>query len=510
MFLTRRRDRSGTPLTSSSPARSWSVALRLTAWYVAASFVVLLAAILVLYFILTQSIVREQDEFLAAKVGVLRGLLRDRPENLADLKEEVEQTWAPKQYARTYARVLNDAGEVIVESPQMGSELSAGAFGSPVAVGVEPEHGLALRGSSGLPMRAMSAQAVLGRGGEQVVTIQVALNTQPERELLAAYRWKLLGVLGIGLPVCGLVGYWLARRSLTPLREIAATAQRIRSGNLDERIDAAGLPAELSVLAERFNAMLGRLEESFARLSRFSADIAHELRTPVNNMRIEVEVALGKARSLEEYRETLGSCLEECQRLGRIIDSLLFIARAEDPRTQVNREQVDVGRELERVREFYEAPATEAGVELSVRCAQQTTAMLDRTLFQRAVSNLVANAVRHTPRGGRVSVSAARENGELRVEVADSGVGIASEDLPHIFDRFYRADRARTNASGNLGLGLAIVKSIVTLHGGAVSAHSAPSRGTSMSIRLPADAPASAADAPADAQKRNEIPTKGL
>ena len=467
-------------------ARSWSVALRLTAWYVATTLLILTAATVVLYFILAKSIAREQDEFLAAKVGVLRGLLRERPQNIADLKEEVEETWAPRQYAQVYARVLDDTGKVVVQSPRMAARLTPRAFPPPVPVDVVPGHAITIHSDTGASVRALSARAAVGHGEMPTMILQVALDTKSERDLMASYRGQLLLVLGIGLPICAIIGYWLARNSLRPLREMAATVQRIRSSNLDERIESAGLPADLSSLAERFNAMLGRLQDSFARLSRFSADIAHELRTPVNNMRIEVEVALGKARTVEEYRETLGSCLEECERLGRIIDSLLFIARAEDPRTQIHRERVNVALELERVREFYEAPAAEAGVQFSVSCPADAVAPLDRILFQRAVSNLVANALRHTPPTGRVSLAAGRDNGELRIDVADTGRGIASEDLPHVFDRFYRADRARSNTFGNVGLGLAIVKSIVQLHGGSITAQSSPNQGTRMSIRIPA------------------------
>ena len=466
-------------------ARSWSVALRLTAWYVATTLLILTAATVVLYFILAKSISREQDEFLAAKVGVLRGLLHER-HDIADLKEEVEETWAPRQYAQVYARVLDDKGNVIVQSPRMAARLSPKAFPPPVPIDVVPGHAITIHSDTGASVRALSARAAVGHGEMPAMVLQVALDTKSERDLMASYRGQLLLVLGIGLPICAIIGYWLARNSLQPLREMAATVQRIRSSNLDERIEAAGLPADLSSLAERFNAMLGRLQDSFARLSRFSADIAHELRTPVNNMRIEVEVALGKARTVDEYRETLGSCLEECERLGRIIDSLLFIARAEDPRTQIHKERVNVALELERVREFYEAPAAEAGVQFSVSCPADAVAPLDRILFQRAVSNLVANALRHTPPSGRVSVAAGRDNGELRVDVADTGRGIAPDDLPHVFDRFYRADRARSNAFGNVGLGLAIVKSIVQLHGGSITAQSRPNEGTRMSIRIPA------------------------
>jgi len=465
---------------------TWSVALRLTAWYVSSSFVILLVATVALYLMLDGNLQREQDQFLADKLRVIRMMLQQRPEEIWQLKEEVEQTWAPRQYARVYVRVVDSGGDEIAASPEMQAVLGTGAFPPPVARDVEPDAGVSLRSVSGKPMRVMAGQAQIGGAGDDAV-VQVALDTELAGNLLAGYRRTLFLTLGAGLAVCAVTGYWLARIGLRPLRQIAATAQRIRSSNLDERIEVVGLPAELSVLAARFNAMLGRLQDSFDRLSRFSADIAHELRTPVNNMRLEVEVALGKARSTDEYRDTLGSFLEECQRLSRIIDSMLFIARAEDPRTQIVRESVDVRREMERVAEFYEAPAVDAGIELSIACAPEMRAPLDRTLFQRAVGNLVANAIRYTPRGGRVRITAARDNGQLRIDVSDTGMGIPPDDLPRVFDRFYRADRARSTANGNVGLGLAIVKSIVTLHGGTIAADSAPGRGTRMSINLPVD-----------------------
>lgn len=482
MFLTSRSE-------SSRHSRSWSVALRLSAWYLGSSFVILLVATVTLYLILAGNLRREQDQFLADKVRVMRELLRQRPEETWKIKEEVEQSWAPRQYARVYARVLDPQGRVLTESPEMEARLAGDAFPPPVAPAAEPEEGVSLRSISGHPVRAMAAKALTGSGEAGTATVQVALDTELARDLLAGYRQTLLLVLCLGLAACAVTGYWMARAGLRPLREIAATAQRIRSSNLDERIEVAGLPTELSTLAIRFNAMLERLQDSFTRLSRFSADIAHELRTPVNNVRLEVEVALSKGRSMEEYRETLGSCLEECQRLSRIIDSMLFIARAEDPRTQIIKESVDVARELERVREFYEAPAGDAGVDLNVSCTPQTRVQVDRTLFQRAVGNLVANAIRYTPRGGRIDVTAWREDGELRVDVADTGSGIAAEDLPHIFDRFYRADRARTTTVGaNVGLGLAIVKSIVSLHNGRIEVDSRQNLGTRVSIHLPAGA----------------------
>jgi two-component system heavy metal sensor histidine kinase CusS len=315
--------------------------------------------------------------------------------------------------------------------------------------------------------------------------IQVAMDRTQEEALLAGYRWHSGLALGTALVFCAGAGYLIARQGLRPLADITATARRIRSTTLNERIDDGGLPAELRVLAATFNDMLDRLEESFERLARFSADIAHELRTPVNNLRGEAEVALGKQRAPEEYREVLGSCLEECGRLTRLIDNLLFLARAESGQAAPTGEVLDMGRELTGVRDFFEAAAAEAGVTLVVQAPPGVVAELDRTLLQRAVGNLVANGLAHTPPGGTVTLTATPEGDTVRVEVVDTGTGIAPEHLPHVFDRFYRADPSRSSTSGNIGLGLALVKGIAVLHGGAVTISSTPGQGTRVSLVVP-------------------------
>jgi two-component system heavy metal sensor histidine kinase CusS len=456
--------------------RPWSLAARLTAWYAGSSFLLVLGATGFLYWALTTNLDREDDESLADEARTLAAALSDRPGDLVAVRQEVEAASAGRRYAPLYVRVLDAEGRPVAETPGLGDALPAAAFPPPGA-GAEPGRGVDVDSAAGRSFRALAV-----RGGPGVV--QVALDRTREEELLAGYRRDLGLVLLLALVACTLGGYQLARRGLRPLREIAATAGRIRSTTLaEERLPAAGLPAELAELAGTFNDMLDRLEESFARLARFSADIAHELRTPVNNLRGEAEVALGRPRSPEEYREVLGSCLEECGRLAQLIDSLLFIARAEDPRTEVGRERVDLGRELEAVREFYEAAAEEAGVTLTAD-AGEVVADLNRPLLQRAVGNLVANALAHTPPGGRVALTAARDGADVRVEVADTGCGIAADHVSHLFDRFYRVDSART--AGGFGLGLAIVKSIADLHGGSVALASEVGRGTRVTLRFPA------------------------
>jgi two-component system heavy metal sensor histidine kinase CusS len=316
--------------------------------------------------------------------------------------------------------------------------------------------------------------------------VQVGTDRSHEFELLASYRRYLFSVLAAALVLCSVIGHQIARRGILPIRDITDTARRIRAANLTERLTAEGLPNELLALAETFNQMLERLEQSFTRISRFSADIAHELRTPLNNLLGEIEVALSRPRSADDYREALVSSVEECRRLARLIDNLLFLARAEAPKAVITRERLDLGAELTTVCNFYDAAANEAGVRLTVAAQGQAVAEVNRLLFQRAVNNLVSNALAHTPPGGSVTLAATGGETVGVVEVIDTGCGIAAAHLPHVFDRFYRADQARRSGEGaHVGLGLSLVKSIVELHGGTVDISSELGRGTKVTLRFP-------------------------
>src|SRR5215469_6851519 len=260
-----------------------------------------------------------------------------------------------------------------------------------------------MRGRTGRQFSVTGAMAPVGANGLQSDTVQIAIDISQQEQLLALYRRRFLVILLGTLVIFPVAGYQIARHGIRPVREMAMTARHISSTNLRERIRAEGYPVELASLASTFNKMLDRLEDSFERISRFSADIAHDLRTPVNNIRGEAEVALARARTIDEYREVLDSCLEETVRLSKLISDLLFLARAESPLTHLRRERVDVTELLGGVQEYCEASAADAGISLTtLAAAQPVIADLDRGLMQRAVSNLVSNAVAHTPPGGSV------------------------------------------------------------------------------------------------------------
>jgi two-component system heavy metal sensor histidine kinase CusS len=283
------------------------------------------------------------------------------------------------------------------------------------------------------------------------------------------------------------VGYRIARHGIRPVEEIAATARRITSTNLRERIESEGYPSELASLAGTFNEMLGRLEESFESISRFTADIAHDLRTR-SIISTEKQKWLSPAHGRPTSTATCSSLhSKEQSGFSELIGDLLFLARAESPLTELHRENVNIGELLTTVRDYYEASATDAGISLVFNNGTEPlNADLDRSLMLRAVSSLVSNAIAHTPPGGTVTLAATHENAAIRIEVSDSGVGIPAEALPKVFDRFFRVDPSRSKTSGNTVLGLAIVQSILALHGGSAEIISQLSRGTRVTLHMPA------------------------
>ena len=478
------------PGSKLAPRSSWwgTLAFRLTVGYALAGLVMVILATASLYLVLVKELEKSTDLFLSDKVNVLRTMLRDRPDDWDSLREEVELESAARQYEQFYIRLLDGQKTPLMTTPRMTELLDLREF--PSDTQKQSKHALLMMGKNGHVFRVTTAAVSVGSPPTQTDTIQIAIDVSQKEALLARYRHWFWAILAGSLAIFPLVGYQIARQGIRPVEEIAMTAQHISSTNLRERILPEGYPSELASLAGTFNQMLDRLEESFERISQFSADIAHDLRTPVNNIRGEAEVALARARSVEEYRDVLGSCLEETVRLSNLISDLLFLARTESPLGHLHWARVDVGELLSSVREYYEGAAAEGGISLNTANGDQPIiAELDRILVQRAVGNLVANAVAHTPPGGSVVLQANAEADSVRIEVSDTGVGIPPEALPRVFDRFFRVDPSRSQASGGTGLGLAIVQSIMVLHNGNAEIQSQPGHGTRVTLRMPIAAP---------------------
>ncbi len=465
-----------------------SIALRMTVWYVLSAFALILVATGLLYWVLIKGMYREDLQDLTDNLHNANLLLHMSPAS------ELAGSTAPlagrisRRRPELYVRLLGSDGRTLIETLGMSDQVP-----SPTAAALANIR--SRRGESG---------QILSRGGEPFLTliapiggprtgasrqyIEVAMDRAHDEFLLARYRERLWLILGVSLVLCSIVGYLIARVGMRPIEGISQTAERIHATTLHERISTEGLPEELRGLAETFNSMLDRLEQSFQHISQFSDDAAHELRTPINNLRGEIEVALAKARSADEYREVLGSCFEECTRISRLIRTLLFLARADTAADALQREPIGLDEELAKVGTFYEAVAGEGGVQLRIAGASGLHADLDRTLLQQAIGNLISNSVAHTPAGGSVELAASETGQDVVITVTDTGCGIAPEHLPHVFERFYRVEQCRTGSQQNAGLGLAVVKSIVSRHGGRVEIESKVGEGTRVRLILPSSA----------------------
>lgn len=440
------------------------------------------AATGLLYLALADNLRRISEQSLRDELGVCRALVSEQGGNLHALHEEVEIDSAVRRYQKFYIRVFDAHGAVLSITPGMDRALSASLFAQTAA---QHQGIFKIDSPTGASYRGVVSTVPRGGNGNEVWTLQVAVDLTQEQVVLERQRVWIWTLLAAALVICPGLGFAIARRSTRPLREVAETARRIESSTLNERIHAEGYPVEIRVLAVAFNGMLERLEESFVRLSRFSADIAHELRTPVNNIRGETEVALARTRTPEELLEVVGSCLEESVRLSELIESLLFLARSESRGDHLHRTEVDLRRLLTDICEYYEAAASDIGVTISVSPGDDSLmASVDRVLLLRAVGNLTSNALAHCSAGGSVRLSAKQQGEQICVEVRDTGSGISAEALPHVFDRFYRADPARSRNSGGVGLGLAIVQQIAVMHGGQVKIESNPGHGTTVTIIL--------------------------
>lgn len=315
----------------------------------------------------------------------------------------------------------------------------------------------------GVPVHWAIAAVKAREDGSEVEVIAAHPMTQ-EMRMLAAYRNRIVLATLTGMLAATLLAYYVLRRTFRPVREIATRAAQISPASLSVRLDSEAAPVELRQLTHAFNAMLDRLADGFQRLSQFSADLAHEIRTPVGALIGQTQVTLAKTRDADEYQQVLESNLEELNRLSHIAENILFLAHADHAALSIEREPVDLRDELVRIADYFEGPADERGMRFTVEAMGIASA--NPMLCRRAINNLVVNAVRYGANDTVVRLSGTQDEQGATVVVENDGAPIPDEQLNRLFDRFYRADAARSAFTESSGLGLAIVRAIMHLHGG--------------------------------------------
>ncbi len=439
-----------------------SLTTRLTLLFVLVSSAVLIGLAWVLHAAVERHFVEMDRGILQSKVAVLERLLARPPaqEELPALQQSVDEMFRSDPGLQLF--VETTGGSVLLSSAETAfpveriRALGEGATPSVFSweAGQSRYRGLVKRIEPELT-------------GMDPLIVTAAINIDHHERFMDRYSRTLSVFIPIATLLSGLLGWWAARRGLSPLRLIQERAAAVTASQLSQRLPEDSVPRELTGLAHELNCMLDRLEEAFRRLSNFSSDLAHEMRTPVSNLLTQTQVVLSRSRSSREYQEVLASSAEELDRLSRMISDMLFLAKTDNGMSTPSTQELRLHEEIADLFEFYDALAEEEGITLS--SSGKAVVRGNRLMLRRAFSNLLSNAIRHAEQGGDVVVSIDENTSTVSVCVENTGDRIPPEELPRIFDRFYRAEGARTrhqNSTGGLGLGLAITRAIVRAHGG--------------------------------------------
>jgi heavy metal sensor kinase len=377
--------------------------------------------------------------------------------------------------------VWSQEGKLLYRSDQLHDQALGPNPKTSTGSGRQPAHSLRL--PSGMRLRAISRIHHLGTGS--AVVVRLAVSEEP----LWREFWEMVTILGIGLPltvlVVALTGYLVAARALKPVDSMAQHAAKITADQLNERLNIENPNDELGQLGVAFNATLARLERSFDQLRRFTADASHELRTPLTAIQSVGEVSLQMHGDVRYYRDTIGSMLEETNRLAGLVDSLLTMARADAGRTQLQMVEVNLFDLAHETVKFLEVLAEERHQTIQIDGSHSVIVAGDRTILRQAIVNILHNAVKHSPENGDVRVLVRETDGDAILEVQDNGPGIPLEHRKRIFERFYRVDKSRTRAAGGAGLGLSIAEWAVAMHGGRIEVVCEPGPGSTFRIYLP-------------------------
>jgi len=421
---------------------------------------------------------------LGGKMQVVRETLADIAsfEAIAVLQPQLHYT-VTAGHPHSAITIVRSDGAVLLSmgQPTVVEHLLSGAE--------DDKTGLQTWSSDNRTYRIVTDHVALGVPGSQPAKVAISFDVTSDEDFIANFTRMLWIAIGLGTLTAGLIGWIAVRRGLAPLRNVSTMLASVSTSQLDKPIPTTDVPSDLREVIFAFNRMLARLNDSFKRLSEFSSDIAHELRTPINNMMLQTQVALSRQRDAEEYCTNLQSNLEEFRRLSRMIEDMLFLANADNHLLAPRKEAIDLHLEVAKLVEFFEIAASERRVSL-VQRGEAPTIYGDRLMIQRALSNLLSNALRFTSKGKAIEVDIQQDENIVGVSVTNPGPDISDEHLPKIFDRLYRVDASRREGQTvNVGLGLAITKSIMEIHGGTVTAESGNGR-TRFTVQFPRKSPA--------------------
>jgi heavy metal sensor kinase len=403
-------------------------------------------------------------------------LVRAAPKGIEEVKDELNRLaglWA----GASLLEVSDSSGQAIFQSPPFKNPYGADNPGT------KDDVSFVTANLDDLQYRIATRKVDVGG---QIFQVRAAVPTEPFDQALDRFRLILKETLPFLAILASLAGYWLSGRALAPVNAIIETARGVGVQNLSSRLAVPPANDELRRLSETLNAMLGRIEASVKRLTQFTADASHDLRTPIALIRCSAELALRRPRMEDEYRETLSRILATSEETTHLIENLLTLARADAGAAELHFSDIDLVPHLEKIAEEAVILAAAKGIQVTSELAPGPIRVsADPAAIERVLLIVVENAVKYTPEGGKIEINLSNGSAVARMEIRDSGIGISNKDLPHVFERFYRADQARSREPGGSGLGLAIARWIVDLHSGNIQAQSTLGSGSRFRITLP-------------------------
>lgn len=459
-----------------------SIGAKLTLWYSGILGVTLLLVGTAAYGLLTYSLSQDVDVALQGVAQVIAARIHSEGRTSPPDVDELFRRFFGFEPADRYFELRDPPGRQQLDRPQPPRRL----FVSPQAL-QNAMQGIAtfetIKKPDSYPVRVLIAPVL--EAGRVINVVQVGISLENMMKTLRRFDLIMAAVFPLGLLLAGGGGWLLARRALKPVDSMTQTVRRISGEHLQERLPETGTGDELDRLANTLNDMLGRLEDSFRQVRQFSADASHELQTPLTILKGEIEVALRSPRSPEDYQKVLHSCLEEIERIGRLVGGLLHLARADAGVLRLDLQPVDLlelaTEVVARMRRLAEAKSIHLRSEYETPVFSQG----DKEHLQRLLLNLLDNAIKYTQPGGLVTLSLTCENSQARISVTDTGIGLSPSEQDQIFTRFYRSAEAKSQGGG-AGLGLCLVKSIAEAHGGSIEVSSTPGQGSTFTVVLPA------------------------
>jgi heavy metal sensor kinase len=458
-----------------------TIRVRLTLWYVVLLAVFLLGFSAALYLTLARSLSQQVDAALQLNAEQLAGAINIEQGQVNFQSSESDVTDAANLGEQGYLVRLIDASGGVADTnarlaalPVAPSALDAARRGQP---------SLDTFVVNGHSFRVYTRPIV--EGSQFYGALQIAQSLDPVASTLRQLLLLLTAIVPLTLVFALAGGFWFARRALGPIDRITIAAQRMSAEDLSQRLGLDLPDDEVGRLARTFDGMLGRLDAAFRRERQFTADASHELRTPLTAMRGEIDVTLNRPRSAAEYRRVLEELGGDVDRLTRLAEDLLTLARADAGRLPLDQDTLNVSQLLRAVAEQLRPLAESKNISIEVRADDALVAWADEDKLLRVMLNLVDNALKFTPAGGRVMLSASRATGQVELAVSDTGAGMSAQDLAHIFERFYRADESHSPGTGGAGLGLAIAHSLVAAQSGTIEVRSALGQGTTFVVKLP-------------------------